>query len=183
MANPRSDRSRVIFGVGLGIAITVVVLFFAYIVQRNANFTAFEEENYYLYTLLIHARADEVVIARAEELGMVFASNDELYRPTDEVAEYEPHELYYDINEDEYDFYQPQAQEPATDFVWVTIPRGAMGNYIAVILQHHGIVDDANAFVDFLMAGGYSVSLMAGNFLLPIGGDFNDILQIIYIGN
>ncbi|MCL2619544.1 MAG: endolytic transglycosylase MltG [Defluviitaleaceae bacterium] len=183
MANPRSDRSRMIFGVGLGIAITVVVVFFAYIVQRNAHFMAFEEENYYLYTLLMQARDDEVVIARAEELGMVFASNDELYRPTDEVVEYEHDEPYYDNDEDEHAFEQHQTQEPATDFVWVTIPHGAMGNYIAVILQHHGVVDDASAFVDFLIAGEYSVSLMAGNFLLPVGGDFNDILQIIYIGN
>lgn len=184
MANLTSDRSRIFLGIGLGVAITVIVVFFVYIVQRNAYFTAFEEENYYLYTLLTHARSDEVIISRAGELGMTFANNDQSYRPIDEITEQEDDsEPYYEDDENEYALDQPQPQETTTDYVWVAIPYGAMGNYIAVILQHHGVVDDAGAFVDFLIEGGYSFSLMAGNFLLPVGGDFDDILQIIYTGS
>ena len=194
MANPKADKARIVFGVGIGVALTVVVVFIAYIVQRNAYFTEFENENYYLYGLLQEARADghvseESIISMARELGMIFPNEMEIDGdlvddPADEQTEdgdTEETDGYYD--EEPVEPAEPVANQPVAGHVWVNIPWGAYGHYIAVILQHHGVVDSAVAFENFLIAGGYSVSLMAGSFLLPIGGDFNEIVQIISIGN
>ncbi|MCL2235540.1 MAG: hypothetical protein FWB98_03740 [Defluviitaleaceae bacterium] len=190
MANPKADKARIIFGIGLGVALTVVVVFIAYIVQRNAHFTAFEEENYYLYGLLREARAngyvsDEIVIDRARDLGMIFpneAGTPDVYEDFDDAPSDE--ETYDDAPLEADDDEEPaEADEVAGEYVWVSIPWGAHGNYIAVILQHHGVIDSADEFESFLITGGHSVSLMAGDFLLPIGGDFEEIVQMISVGN
>jgi len=188
IANQSGNKGSLLLGAGLGIAITVLLVFVFYIIQRNAHFAAFEDENQYLQGLLYDAHeaayvSQEAAIARARLLGMVFPDEVDVTEVDEESL---PHdEEVYDNDEPEYiaeeQPYQNQEQYGNQDqeYVWVTIPHGAMGDHIAVILQHYGIVDDAAAFADFAVRSGLSLRLMAGTFLLPVNGDFDVILGII----
>lgn len=76
-----------------------------------------------------------------------------------------------------------EAITPVTmEYVWVHIPANIDATAIAHILHDAGIIPSVNAFVNYLVSNNFTVSIMAGNFLLPTNGDFETIMSSILAG-
>jgi hypothetical protein len=97
-------------------------------------------------------------------------------------------EPYTDPDGDPYTdpYTQPDDQGQAATFppaqqnhAWVHIPQNIGSTQIAQILQQAGIITNTQAFLSFLAAQGFNAGLMAGDFMLPLGADFNVIMDSI----
>lgn len=199
-------RKSLFFGIGFGSLAAVLLIFIVYIIQRSAYFdeiSGLEElldnEPNQIYAEL----QDEDIILRARELGMIFFYEIDLPQETntdtaaEETAEAEEAALEHiegpgeieieDIEEIESpeplgSLEPPEAPGSPSGFRWVHIPEDLAATDIAAILGEAGIITDVGDFVRFLIDNGYTMTIMAGNFLLPIDADYEVIVERILAG-
>ena len=188
-----------VFGMGLGIVLVVAVVFITYIIQRQIYLRQIED-------LQIAAQISaEDLEAWARGLGMVFPDEVKIVAPVSqnenndaqlmEEAHIEDLEALARelgmVIPDEIVTSQPMGQAepvlppqvPAVGHVSVHIPANIISTQIAEILHVAGVVADFDEFTNFLTVNRFDRSLMAGDFLLPLNGDFNVILEQILAGN
>jgi len=195
------NKKVMVFGIGVGILLTALIAFGAYLIQRNSHRNSMADlqatldatTGELLVALDVQPQLieieieldDDTIIARARELDMIFA--DEIEMPA--LPEPEPDESGADDNADADLDQAPDGETgsvqtaPTTDgdYVWVNIPLHANSTQISELLQDSGVVASAADFNQFLLENGYDRIVQAGNFRLPIGGDFNVIIDIILI--
>jgi len=173
-------KQSMIFGVGIGICIAVAVLFVVYIIQRQSYASRISELNERVYQLenaLLQAYED-AEDAPAPTAPTTTVPDDD---PTTEPPDEQPAEAY--------EPYEPQDTTPAqttaaatSGYVHVHIPANIGASDIALILFAHGVVTDFDRFMDFLVGNGFTVSLMAGDFTLPLDGNYDVIMRNILAG-
>lgn len=64
----------------------------------------------------------------------------------------------------------------------VQIPSSTTSNQIALFLEEQGIVDEADAFQEFLVQKGKTRKLRTGVKYFPLHGNYDEILQVL-LGN
>jgi len=183
-----------IFGIGIGICVSIAVLFVVYIVQRQAYFNRIDELNERIFQL------ENFILYGDEDEGG--GSAPIIIQPSTTPAETTPATEYEDTTEAETEAATeaeteaettaqaqtvpetttPQLPPPSALGVWVHIPANIAAYEIARILYDSGVVVDFNDFMNFLINNGFTTSLMAGNYLLPIDGDFEVIMRSILAG-
>ena len=145
---------------------------------------------------------DELIVERAQELGMLFPEEmpfeempfeevpfEEVPLEEQEPAPYpiyEPDGLenyYPEYDEYELENYYPEydeiEQEPEQTFVTITIPPGSSAISIANILANNGVVDSANAFQNFVSAERRTHQLRAGTMTFPHNASHSEALRIL----
>lgn len=63
--------------------------------------------------------------------------------------------------------------------VTLVINRGESSYTVCKRLVELGLVDDAGKFDDYLVENGYSRSVRAGTFHIPVGASWKEIAEII----
>ena len=194
------NKKAMIFGIGVGILLTVLIAFGAYLLQRNSHrnnmadlqaaldmtadelATALDAQTTEVVIEIEAEIDDDTIMSRARELGMIFA--DEIEMPPESM----PYEggAADDADGDSDTGLDGETaaglDEPADgDYVWVNIPLHANSTQISELLQDSGVVASAAAFNQFLLENGYDRIVQAGNFRLPMGGDFDVIIDIILV--
>jgi len=187
------DKRSMIFGVGVGICVSVAILFVVYIVQRHNHFNHINELNeriYELQNLFLEDSAEReqehdapnllIPTTTAQNIEQTQTNNEETTTPQHEETTTTP-----TAQTTAYTMPITQAASPPAegDRVWVHIPTDIGAFEIAQILSGMGVVEDFTGFVDFLVDNDFTLSLMAGNFLLPLDGDFEVIMSFILAGD
>jgi len=193
------DKGSMLFGIGIGFCVTVAILFVAYVVQRQTYYNRISELNERVYAL------ENMILEAHEGSGALLGSTAIFQEPVTttaaqgEAAEAEVTAEYDDgyVSEREESNVPEETQTaspestttsvqttnpPADGSVWVHIPANIGAYEIAQILFDMEVVIDFNAFLSYLVENGFTVSLMAGNFLLPMSGDFEAIMSSILAG-
>ncbi len=74
----------------------------------------------------------------------------------------------------------PQETQPADDSVVHILIPGGTGSYAAAkILQDAGLIDNLDAFDEFMVQGGYESKLVVGEYDIKKGSDFETIAKAI----
>jgi len=199
-------RKSLFFGIGIGSLVAVMIVFVAYIIQRASYINEISrlEELLYNEPYQVYAELhDEDIILMARELGMIFFHEIDLPQETnpntmtEEITEAEDEVRHHIENPEEIDEIEeieppnpPVAPSPLpspatavpTGFRWVYIPEDLAASDIAAILGEAGIITNVGAFVQFLIDNGYTMTIMAGEFVLPVDGDFDVIVNQILAG-
>lgn len=179
----KRDKGSMIFGMGLGVVVTVAVIFVVYIIQRQS----YINDNNHLRDMVSELYTQIYLLenAPAQEISTTPPPTTPPTTPN-EAIEAEPGTETNEPNEPETTPTTPAATtaEMAADGrVRVHIPAGAFASDIAQMLYNAGVVTDLNAFINYLVDNNFTVSLMAGDFLLPLDGDFEAIMGQILAGN
>lgn len=200
------------FGVGVGILSSVLIMFVAYIIQRQAYFNrqAYLQERL-LQTMqeLEVAQSTEGLAIAARQIGMGFAQDFE-----DVVNDFELNEFgieniinydsqeqlsieYPQTNEANYEndiIEQPNIEQPNVtqenqhiltyevinqQEVRVYIPEGSLASDIVYMFYEAGVIQNQEAFSQFLSENNYNTIIMAGSFILPVDAEFEIILDQI----
>jgi len=186
------DRRSMLFGVGIGFCVAVAILFVAYIVQRQTYYGRINELNervHELENLLLEAHGyidvpnlgsvtisqEPVTTTAAEEEQTEAATEAETTMTEQNQEESTPATETTTVA-------QQATNPPVEGSIWVHIPANIGASEIAQILVNSGVIEDFNAFLAYLVENGFTVSLMAGNFLLPVGGEFEVIMGSILAG-
>jgi hypothetical protein len=74
------------------------------------------------------------------------------------------------------------ARAEVEGYVWVQIRQDTPSITIARQLYQAGVIEDQDDFLNFIRENRLERSLMAGTFLLPLNGDFDDIMRHILAG-
>jgi len=194
-------KKSVIFGIGIGVLAMVLVSLAAYAIQRGAH----RDEVASLHEMLEYERAVvppqpdvDDLMNWARELGMVFAHEilEEQAEPApqaDVAPEPEPDEEPEPIAlappEEPSPIEAPTPTNPPSPpvapqgSVWVHIPVDVLATDIVNILGDAGVVENRGAFLVFLIDNNFDRAVMAGNFLMPVNGNFQEILDIIRLPN
>ena len=200
---PNRDKKSMIFGVGIGICAAVLILFITYIVQRQSYISRINELTEQVALLEGMMQADEEYYNNnADEYT-------ENQQPTEEDTPQEPLSIVDSPTQPEEietttappqttpePTTQPETTtagqglqiqpvspvDPSAQYVWVHIPANIDATAIAGHLLNAGVISDVSVFVAYLVENNFTVSLMAGNFQLPINGDFEVILSSILAG-
>ena len=205
-------KKSIFFGVGIGVLAMVLISFGAYAFQRASftrDIYDLRAEAEGLEAVIETLEAAlEAALEEARQNFEQFAlggnGDDDEQGDEDEDNDEDGDEDEEDNDEDEDEDnlaleppnppQQPEAPEPPQQqvaptqpaspegFTLVYIPVNAFSTQIAQILAEAGVVSSANEFAAFLVDNHFDTRLMAGNWLLPINGDFNDIVQRILAG-
>ena len=177
----------IIRGMGTGIVLTALILCMAYRSNRN----------------------DGSVIKEAKELGMVFPENEtgDIARPEKDQAEQLAKDQEKEKKEQEQEKQKPASgaavsqknekdqeakdkldksskdisqgskyQEGKKSFV---VRSGLLSSSVAREMEEAGIIDDADAFDDYIEKNGYGKQLRSGKYKIPDGADYETIAKII----
>lgn len=171
-------------GMGVGIVLTALILSISYrSIQKEGN-----------------------IIKQAKEMGMVFPENEtgdvsaaaeqlaeelaqqtkESARPHDETAVSAPavkgesgedKKAREKIEKSKEDISNAsQYQNESKTFV---VRSGLLSSSVAREMQEAGIIEDADAFDDYIEQNGYGKMLRSGKYKIPKGADFETIAKII----
>lgn len=152
-------------GLGTGLIITALVLCITY---RKSN-------------------AGVDVVERAKELGMVFPESTET--PPEETVV--PEETPAPTVGEEPTETPAQTVAPVASGAGVssaksggkrqsfTVRGGLLSSSVARELKKAGIIDDADAFDDYLEESGYGRKIIAGNYKIPKNASYEQIAKII----
>lgn len=170
-------------GLGIGIILTTIILMISFSQRKNEI-------------------TDEEIIKRAEALGMVMKEeSDSLFASKDEEKETELSESKTEAEEDT----EKNTEENKEDVIGETeqieeteelerdsetieelyclvIPGGATCKSVCKDLAKAGVVDDAEAFKEYLKSVGFSTSIRAGQFDIPYGLSYEEIYEILKQG-
>ncbi len=105
---------------------------------------------------------DEEIISRAARLGMSFVQ----VVATEQTAEQPATQ-------------QPTPQPSAAGKISVTIMAGMPAVQVAEMFQQNGVVSDANDFKLYLIEQAATRELRSGNYNIPVGSSYEQILDII----
>lgn len=171
-------------GIGIGIIVTTVILMIAFAVHREQPLT------------------DDEIKARATELGMVMPedlpTSDKL-SDTDVTAQ--PDDKQEDAQDDEPETTEadgaakeetdeqtdPAAsgekeEKPETEVIEqaeISIVGGEYSDAVCKKLKKAGIIEDADDFNKYLAEGGFDNLIQPGNYVIPLGADYDTIVKII----
>ena len=200
------DKKSVIFGIGTGMLAMVLVSFGTYAIQRASHQNAYAALGEQLEEALEIANRpldEDYLILRARQIGMWFpyeiASTPDVpgdeYENADREPAFEPDEPHETQEPEPPEPIEPPEQpeplatpEPIAQptmppapagFAMVDIPVNSFGTQIAHILADAGVVPNVGDFLDFLIFHEFDPRLMAGQFYLPLDGDFEDIVRRI----
>lgn len=154
------------FGLGLGIAF-VSILFLVLLRMEIAKVRA---ENVSEAVEM----SDDDVINRAKELGMIFytelpsrkdvQNSSEALGTTEEVSQ--PTTEIIEENSD-------------SELIHFSISRGTMAGEISNNLARRGLIDDADEFRKYLINNQYSNKILTGEYDIPKGSGYEEIVNII----
>ncbi len=65
---------------------------------------------------------------------------------------------------------------------WLMVRQGDAGEIICEALALNGVIDDANAFEQYLMEEGYATSIRVGLYEIPYGLSYEEIATILRAG-
>ncbi|NLL69621.1 MAG: endolytic transglycosylase MltG [Epulopiscium sp.] len=125
----------------------------------------------------------EEIIAKAQELGMIFIT--ELPSATEDWTEEEiivkARELGMDFIEDHPQDNQVEedSMEIENNMITVHIPSGSSAIAISKILTEKGIIKDPESFYTFLLEENATKKLRSGQFQIPLGSTYEEILWIL----
>ena len=66
------------------------------------------------------------------------------------------------------------------EYVEIKIPYGTTASGISSILYQNKLVDDEDEFTQYIISQGVTSTLNSGVFYIPVGSDYETILNIIY---
>lgn len=163
-------------GMGVGIVLTALILCITY--RSNQN--------------------DGSVIKEAKQLGMVFPQNEtgDISRPQKEQAEQlakeqpkpvsgasvsketkEKQEAKDKLDKSGKDITKgSKYQDGKKTFV---VRSGLLSSSVAREMEEAGIIDDADAFDEYIEKNGYGKQLQSGKYKIPDGADYKTIAEII----
>jgi Na+-transporting methylmalonyl-CoA/oxaloacetate decarboxylase gamma subunit len=168
-------------GLGVGIIILALVIYLVYGISRGA-----EPE-----TIPAPLITDEDIIARAQDLGMIFYSELPKTVPTatpaptaaPQAAPLSDEEIIARARELGMTYVQAEADETPAEtpapYVTVDIPEGLGSLEIATILQEHGVVDDATAFNNYIISLQAARILPFGSFVFPLGLEYSQVYELL----
>ena len=174
-------------GIGIGIIVTTVILMIAFAVHREQPLT------------------DDEIKARATELGMVMpedlptsdklsdtdvsAQPDNTQEETEDAQDGEPETPEADgIAKEETDEQTDPAasgekeEKPETEVIEqaeISIVGGEYSDAVCKKLKKAGIIEDADDFNKYLAEGGFDNLIQPGNYVIPLGADYDMIVKII----
>lgn len=180
------------FSFGLGLGIAFVSILSLVLIRMEVKKVEVENQNQAAAVEM----SDEDVINRAKELGMIFYTE----LPSKKDAEKEDESALEDsdlsedrindedtpdlteeeqenIREDDENFSDESGEDVKT--VHLTIKSGAMAGTVSADLQKKGLIDDAEDFKNYLIQNKYSTKVLTGEFEIPEGSDYDEIIDII----
>ncbi len=144
-------KKHIILGMGIGILISTMVFLISFKIYEV------KEVN----NLVNMDVSDEYIIDRATEMGMIFFDNVIFKNSVENVDSNGTIEL------------APES------FVLVSIPKNSTAIEIAEILAEKKLVEDKVAFTNLIINANLSRSLRHGEFLIPVGVTYEDLLNIL----
>ena len=180
------------FSFGLGLGIAFVSLLCLVLIRIEVNKAKIESPNQAEAVEM----SDDEIIERAKELGMIFYTDLPSKKDADkedepDLKDTEPSEDNYDDNtvdltdrrnQNEEDIIQDQDKsynENDEEMIHFTIKPGAMAENVSSDLQKKGLIEDAEDFKNYLISNKYSTKVLTGEFDIPKGSDYDDIINII----
>ena len=153
-------------GLGAGILITALVLCITYrSTQNNSN-----------------------VIQQAKALGMVFPQNETAKKSYTEKPAVSGAAVKAESNEDKKardkldkssKDITKASQYQGGEKTFVVIKSGLLSMSVAKEMEKAGIINDAEAFDEYIRENGYEKNLQSGKYKIPEGADFETIAKII----
>lgn len=175
-------------GIGIGMIVTTIILMITFAVHKDQPLT------------------DDEIRERAEKLGMIMAED---LPVSDKLADTDPAGSGEDEQDGSVDSWtEPQGTQddtgdaaPADDEsgqetqesdkkddgvkqevveqVELSIVGGEYSNAVCKKLKKAGLIDDAEDFNKYLSEGGYDNLIQPGNYTIPKGADYEEIIRII----
>lgn len=142
-------------GLGIGIFVSTVILSVSFALKKPAM-------------------SDEEVIARAEELGMILPEEEKDVIPTEQTDETDTE----DETVQPEDTKQPEGETVITQTEF-TVEVGESSNQVAQKLAELGLVDDAEAFNQYMVEQNYDSYVLPGTVVIPQGADYEQIAQLL----
>lgn len=165
-------------GVGFGMIIATLVLMVAFTVHREQPLT------------------DDEIIARATALGMVKAeelptseklSDSKLTDSKETKQESEAEEIsaqkqepeIVDVQKESDDKTNAKEEKEVVEQVEITIVGGEYSDKVCKKLKKAGLIEDVDDFNKYLSKSGYDNLIQPGNYVIPMGSDYDAIIKII----
>lgn len=144
--------------------------------------------------------SDDDIIKRAKELGMVERiqeteseaegeTNTEKTNPVTEEETTTPETVISETTVEETTIEETtiventiaeaEVSDSQQDVKTITISSGMTSEQVANLLGDEGIIEDSVDFNQYLVDYGYSDRIRAGNFEIPDGSTYNDIISVI----
>jgi len=183
----KRDKASMLFGIGIGVVATVFVLFIFYIIQRQAHFNEMQDLHEQIegleHQLAMRQQQSVSFVEPGNVLELEFQTEpaiemqteiqtEPIIEPSTEAGTEPTNELQT----------EPEPPMPDGGSIWVHIPANIPAADIARILHRAGVVADFDAFLAYLENNGFSRSIMAGNFLLPVDGGYDVLMNQILAG-
>lgn len=173
------------FGMGTGILILTAVFFFVYGYQKKTLEAAAGQTVYQI--------SEQEIINQAKKLGMAYYMDDSRtaheYQMTDQQIIEKAIDLgmTFEVGEPETTYTEEQARDinsnrqntTKSGTVIVDIPEGCLASQVASILAREDLIDDAESFIKYLSENNSTKILGYGNFNIPYGAGYDEILDII----
>lgn len=173
-------------GIGIGIVITTLILMAALAVHREQPLS------------------DDEIIERAKALGMVMADElpvkDKLSdTKLSEIEEPDQKAVTDHADNNGPDSDEPQKEDPdvsdaseeemgdsskkpikeAVEQAEITIVGGEYSDAVCKKLKKAGVIEDVDDFNKYLAKTGYDNLIQPGNYVIPLGADYDEIIKLI----
>lgn len=181
-------------GIGIGMIVTTIILMITFAVHKNQPLTDDE----------IRERAAELGMIMPEDLpSNTLADTDPLGQrdeekedpndgqpdvqsPSDDAAKDAEADASDDAEDtdsksdtDAQDQSKDDTQPEVVEQVEISIVGGEYSNEVCKKLKREGLIEDAEDFNKYLSEGGYDNLIQPGNYTIPKGADYDEIIQII----
>ncbi|MDR2939339.1 MAG: endolytic transglycosylase MltG [Clostridiales bacterium] len=174
-----------IIGLGTGLIFSSLLIFIVYNTERKNIEAAQENHN------IVQTVSNDEIIFKAKELGMVFADELEAAQvPLDKVADGQqvasnqsmPAEMADTLIEAEALPAADNFGQAAGNKITIDIPKGFSSAEIVSILKDNGVIQDEQAFTQYLVDNESTKKLSYGEYEFTEGMDFEEILNILSVG-
>ena len=178
------NKKSFTMGLGVGIILVSIIFYFLYGIESKNLLTKAELRD---EEIIIRANelglfapiehTDDDIITRALALGMSFASE------APETAAELPGDNTEQIETGQVETEQIETKAPAVPLpdgmIAFTIPKGSNSNEVSEILYKSGVIDDLDGFKSYVTDRNMSKNIIYGDYQLPAGADYGDILNSI----
>ncbi len=153
-------------GLGVGIFVSTILLMIAFRGHKNEL-------------------SDEEIIAQAKQLGMVMQEETETENVLGETETTESDipvtkpEDTENVSNTEDVIDTEGSQDLTVEMIDFTIKKGDSSNSVALELYIDGLVDDADAFNQYMVGNGYDSFILVGTVQIPKGASYEEIAKIL----
>jgi len=179
-------------GIGIGLIVTTVVLMIAFAVHKDEPLSDDEIRERAAALGMVMPESDKLSAQRENESGR---PEDEANNQTDnqtgqketdasktdDVSVGDEDSAKKEEKQDhKQDDKKDEEKEPeVTEQVEISIVGGEYSDEICTKLKEAGVIEDAEDFNKYLSSGGYDNLLQPGNYVLPLGADYDEIVRIL----